>query len=191
MARRLPGQSIREEKERLLDDRFIPFYFSTAFAWMLWGWELYRTYTIRPVQPNALLCLAIVLTGVSVIVCGRLWKKFGRLNRGERGELAVAEVLDNLRGLGYGVFHDLRRDGFNIDHIVVGPGGVFAVETKFRRGHGEIEFRNGEGLFIGGLPDERESLTQARGSAKEVSQIIQDNCGRFEWVSSFCGQLES
>jgi len=30
------------------------------------------------------------------------------------------------------VYHDFLADGFNIDHIVVGPKGVFAVETKGR-----------------------------------------------------------
>jgi Nuclease-related domain len=79
-------------------------------------------------------------------------------------------------------FHDLIRDGFNIDHVVVGPAGVFAVETKFRSGHGEIEFRNGEGLFVGGFPEEKDSLKQARASAAEVNRIIKDNCNFDEWV---------
>ena len=33
---------------------------------------------------------------------------------------------------GYRVYHDFPGDKFNIDHIVVGPPGVFAVETKAR-----------------------------------------------------------
>ena len=28
------------------------------------------------------------------------------------------------------VYHDIQADQFNIDHVVVGPSGVFAVETK-------------------------------------------------------------
>jgi nuclease-like protein len=36
------------------------------------------------------------------------------------------------------VFHDVRAEGFNIDHVVIGAAGVFAVETKARpkRPHG-------------------------------------------------------
>jgi hypothetical protein len=96
--------------------------------------------------------------------------------------LRVAEVLDDLRGYGYRVTHDLTRDGFNIDHVAVGPAGVFAIETKFRSGEGEITFRNGEGLFVGGFPEEKDSLKQARGNAREVNRIIKENCDVDEWV---------
>lgn len=67
--------------------------------------------------------------------------------------------------------------------MVVGPGGVFAVETKFRSRQGEIEFRNGEGVFIDGFPEEKDSLKQARGNAREVNKLIQENCRKFEWVT--------
>ncbi len=180
--RRLPGQSLRDEKERLTDNRLIPFYFSCVFTWLLWGWEIYRARTHTPPNPSILLCLAIVVTGVTVIVLGRLFGRFQRLNRGERGELRTAEALDDLRTHGYRVVHDIVRKGFNIDHVVVGPAGVFAIETKFRSGEGEISFRNGEGLFIDGFPDERDSLKQARGNAREVNRIIKETCGFEEWV---------
>jgi hypothetical protein len=54
---------------------------------------------------------------------------------GMRGEQAVAEKLAD-RGLaaaGYIAFHDVPGDGkWNVDHVVVGPGGVFVLETKTR-----------------------------------------------------------
>jgi hypothetical protein len=54
---------------------------------------------------------------------------------GLRGEQAVAESLAD-RGVaaaGYVAFHDVPGEGeWNIDHIVVGPGGVFVLETKAR-----------------------------------------------------------
>ncbi|HEU5080508.1 MAG TPA: nuclease-related domain-containing protein [Opitutaceae bacterium] len=49
------------------------------------------------------------------------------------GERLVGEELGRLRLRGYSVFHDVPFDGSNIDHILVGPGGVFAVTTKTRR----------------------------------------------------------
>ena len=180
--RRLPGQSLRDEKERLTDNRFMPFYFAAAFLWILWGLDEWRAWTHQPPQPRIVLCLAIIATGIFVIVIGRLFQAFRRLNRGERGELRTAEVLEDLRPHGYRVVHDIARDGFNIDHVLVGPAGVFAVETKFRSGHGEITFRNGEGIFIGDFPDEKDCLKQARGNAKEVHRIIRENCGFYEYV---------
>jgi hypothetical protein len=85
--------------------------------------------------------------------------------------------LEPLRAEGFRVVHDITDTGFNIDHVVVGPPGVYAIETKFRSGSGEIEFRNGEGLFVGGREEERDSLKQARGSAYTVSQLLKEHAG--------------
>jgi hypothetical protein len=56
---------------------------------------------------------------------------------GYLGERLVAEHLDTLRHEGYRVFHDVPAEGrdkrFNLDHVVVGPNGIVAVETKTRR----------------------------------------------------------
>lgn len=67
----------------------------------------------------------------------RLWKSLAflrRLRLGHEAELAVGQELAELGGAGYRMFHDFPADSgaFNIDHIVVGPGGVFLVETKGR-----------------------------------------------------------
>jgi len=54
---------------------------------------------------------------------------------GLRGEQAVAERLTDrsLAAAGYSSFHDVPGEGdWNIDHVVVGPGGVFVLETKAR-----------------------------------------------------------
>jgi len=54
---------------------------------------------------------------------------------GLRGEQAVAERLTDrsLVAAGYLSFHDLPGEGdWNIDHVVVGPAGVFVLETKAR-----------------------------------------------------------
>ncbi|MEX2516756.1 MAG: nuclease-related domain-containing protein [Gammaproteobacteria bacterium] len=47
-------------------------------------------------------------------------------------ELAVAQELEVLKADGCHVFHDLQTDKFNLDHVVVGPGGVYCIETKSR-----------------------------------------------------------
>lgn len=180
--RRLPGQSLREEWARLVDDH-LPFYvFGPLVLWSVAFVELLHEWRHLPPMPTFWLCLAIAGTGWAVIGFLRLMPNARKLLRGERGELKMAEVLEELSGEGYRVFHDIVRDGFNIDHVVVGPGGVFAIETKFRSGRGEITFRNGEGLFIDGVLEEKDSLKQARAHAAEMNRLIQEHCGRFEWV---------
>jgi hypothetical protein len=54
------------------------------------------------------------------------------LRIGLAGEMAAGEELNRLMLDGYHVYHDFPADRFNIDHILVGPSGVFAVETKTR-----------------------------------------------------------
>ena len=59
--------------------------------------------------------------------------KLRRLTRlGYEGEINVGQELNQMMLQGYHVYHDFIADKFNIDHIVIGPAGVFAVETKAR-----------------------------------------------------------
>ena len=180
--RRRAGQSIRDEKERLFENRLLPYVFGPSFLWLIFAVEALHSWTGEPLQPRLWLCVAIAATGVAWIGFRRLFPEFRNLNRGERGELRVAEILDDLRSFGYRVFHDLPGEGYNVDHVVVGPAGVFAIETKFRSGRGEIEFRNDEGLFVGGRKEENDPLLQARRNAKDVNQIINENCRIDQWV---------
>lgn len=64
---------------------------------------------------------------------------------GYLGERAVAEQLDTLRKEGFHIFHDVPAEGrkkkFNIDHVVVGPTGVAAIEVKTRRKKKGLEGR--------------------------------------------------
>lgn len=59
-------------------------------------------------------------------------KKRRYLLQGLDGELAVGQELTELLKDGMSVFHDVQCERFNIDHVVIGSAGVFAVETKAR-----------------------------------------------------------
>ena len=53
--------------------------------------------------------------------------------RGAQGEETTGAALDALRGRGWTTFHDVRwpgRQRANIDHIAVGPSGVFVIDSK-------------------------------------------------------------
>ncbi len=51
---------------------------------------------------------------------------------GRDGEWATAQLLEPITAGGGRVLHDIQAPGFNIDHVVITPGGVFAIETKHR-----------------------------------------------------------
>jgi len=105
-----------------------------------------------------------------------------RLRLGFDGERYVAEELNQLMRQGYRVFHDFVIDWkpgcqFNIDHVLVGPEGVFVVETKTRSkkkhpvsgdkmGY-KVEF-NGEAIRFPGGQWSADAIEQAKGAAKEL-----------------------
>lgn len=64
--------------------------------------------------------------------------EYRRCRLGYLGERAVGHHLNRLAADGYRVYHDLQFEGFNIDHVLVGPSGVYSVETKtFKKGEGQ------------------------------------------------------
>lgn len=63
--------------------------------------------------------------------------EIGNRYLGYFGERVVGEHLEPLKAQGWRIFHDVpgsaNGQGFNIDHVAVGPTGVYVIETKTRR----------------------------------------------------------
>jgi hypothetical protein len=61
--------------------------------------------------------------------------------RGAVGERRTARVLAALERYGWAVLHDLAvpRSQANIDHLVIGPGGVFVIDSKQYRGRLQLD----------------------------------------------------
>jgi hypothetical protein len=87
--------------------------------------------------------LALPLTVALVVVVATGWLLRPKLTdgtvawrRGARGERATARRLRRLQRAGWTVFHDVALQGSraNLDHLLIGPGGVFLVDSKFYRG---------------------------------------------------------
>ena len=61
--------------------------------------------------------------------------------RGAAGERRTARLLAALERHGWAVLHDLAVPGSraNIDHLVIGPGGVFVIDSKQYRGRLQLD----------------------------------------------------
>lgn len=97
---------------------------------------------------------------------------------GALGEHVVARELDQLMREGYRVYHDVQFDGWNIDHVVIGPKGVFAVETKTWRKppkgsklQAKVVF-DGQGLVRPGQKSDTRAIDQARRNARSLEGWI-------------------
>lgn len=69
----------------------------------------------------------------------RLSPSLDRRLRGLEGEQRVGAVLDGMHGLGWKALHDVDTGRGNIDHVVVGPGGLVTIETKSHRGRRRVD----------------------------------------------------
>ncbi len=135
---RPPGESLRRKLDEF-DDRLLD-----GLPWLL-GLTLFLGFAVYQCLTHSW-----VAGGVSVglAVAGLIWwairfEKHANKRRdyylGFLGERAVGEELNQLLAKGWSVFHDVPFEdnpsakGFNVDHVVVGVGGLFAIETKARR----------------------------------------------------------
>jgi hypothetical protein len=61
--------------------------------------------------------------------------------RGAAGERRTARLLDALERHGWAILHDLAVPGSraNIDHLAIGPGGVFVIDSKQYRGRLQLD----------------------------------------------------
>lgn len=62
-----------------------------------------------------------------------------RYLQGARGEEKVAAVIDELADEGWLALHDVSFGRGNIDHILIGPAGLFTIETKSHRGRWQAD----------------------------------------------------
>jgi len=96
--------------------------------------------------------------------------------RGLLGEQAVGQQLNQLMHEGYHVFHDFSFGTENVDHVLVGPGGIFSIETKYKRkdrraDDGQKVFFNGKRLRFGAY-ETSAPLDQARHQSKRLLKIV-------------------
>jgi hypothetical protein len=79
------------------------------------------------------IAISVLCTALFGFRLHRVLSKRENYQLGFDGERFVGEELNRLYAHGFEVYQDVPFDGFNIDHVLVGSGGVFSVETKTRR----------------------------------------------------------
>jgi hypothetical protein len=176
---RTPAYGLQEKIDQLADD--ISYHFSLLMIVPLWAyaWYLYvRTYGTAksPLVVGAgLAAFGLVLVTRSVVKLLELVQERQKYREARDGELATAQLLEPVLAGGGRIFHDVQAEGFNIDHVVVAPGGVFAVETKHRlkptnavrNEAGKVRF-DGRALHFPGWVETR-PVIQARDQAAWLS----------------------
>lgn len=175
---RQAGQSLEEEIERVRDGigeniTMAGALFSALAIEVIQWWVGGR---IPVIVWITLMTLPIVFFAWKAFRLRRIWRQ---LRLGRAGEKMLGHQLDELRASGFKVLHDLRGHGFNVDHVLIGPKGVFAVETKTWRipAGGRVIVEN-DSVRVGKYLPDRDVMGQARGEARWLSKLIKEQTGR-------------
>ena len=165
---RQPGQSLDEARRNLISAKLDPWAAVAAMMVILAGLEWWRSIKQIPFSPVLFSLAALVTVAILALRIVSLRPKLKALRQGSDGEKAVGEFLERLRGNGYQVFHDIIAKGFNIDHVLIGPTGIYALETKTLSKpigrDARITFDAGR-VLKGGIELDRNPATQARAQA--------------------------
>lgn len=140
-------------------------------------------------QPHSYMLISVAALGLaatawlikSAFQAFALQKEMRNCQFGLRGEQAVAEALANgaVAAAGYVSFHDVPGEGdWNIDHVVVGPGGIFVLETKTRSRRKPTYDQPDHEVWFDGQTlrfpwcEDRKSVVQVERNAGWVRQFI-------------------
>ena len=190
---RQAGESLRKQIDHVLNDEMQDLliqggmiFAAILFAWLIHLVPGYNLFTLG--------VLTVIGIGYIVRVFYRLFKlrnQLRNLRKGELGERLVEEQLDEIRKAGFDVFHDFilkdEHSTENIDHIIVGPSGVFTLETKNWSARGvpqddRIVF-DGKVLKIGRYQQEEKVLKQPLRQAAKLQALLQPEIQEKLWVS--------
>jgi hypothetical protein len=124
---RSPGESLQKKRNEL-NEKLMGLCLVAAMLPVLGA-----TAVPNPTYPVSL-AIILTLAAVGLIPVFKTLKVWRAYDLGLSGERAVGEELNQLMLEGYHVFHDYPAGpNWNIDHIVIGRSGVYAIETKTRR----------------------------------------------------------
>lgn len=180
-----PGDLLKNSVDEFFD-RHIGVYivlFFVLFLFVVLEWL--RWYSQNPPSPVGV----TILTTPIILFC--VYKIFSGIRKGKkmvmgwRGEKAVGQFLERFRAGGAQVFHDIQCDGFNLDHVLIHPAGIYVIETKTMskptKGRAELEF-TGTQILRGGRPIKGDAVTQASSAAKWLRDELLESTGRVFYV---------
>jgi len=189
---RNPGESLSEKINDLSFD--FAMYFPLAAITPIYAYAVYLHIGAERQQPPSLIIVVPLFIFAALTTAGFLIKLIRTMSElhkyrlGYAGEVAVGGALNQLMLQGYRVFHDIQGDKkFNVDHLLIGPSGVFAVETKtktkMKKINGKQVFKavyDGKALYFPDRPNQphQSFLQQSIRNAKWVSKWLTEATGR-------------
>lgn len=135
----------------------------------------------------AAIIFGLCAAACTIVALRKLFQIRGH-RRGLLGEQAVAEELQRLISCSYKIFHDIPCENgsakWNIDHVAVGPAGVFAIETKYRTkkpgkdgGQDHTATFDGNRIEFASGEYDSKAVGQARNNANDLAKMLSGATG--------------
>lgn len=127
---RVAGQSLDHEIQDVTYDHVFAPLMMALMAVLLAALEWWRYFNDLKPNPVAYSIAAVLACVYAAVKIYRNRGRLQRLKQGRDGERAVAEHLEWFRAHDFVVMHDVPNGDANVDHVLIGPQGVFSIETK-------------------------------------------------------------
>ena len=131
--------------------------------------------------------IAGATTGMAMWIWDDPPEYIARWKRGADGERRTEKALRSLTAVTWNAFHDRQGKRGNLDHVVVGPGGVFLLDSKNLSGTVTVGDR---GLTTEFADADRDAFTYTRlgnamrGAAVRLKEDLEDQTKLTLWVQA-------
>ncbi len=136
--------------------------------WPLMAWIFMSGFALAVILMTGFLASGLFMLAMAamlVVWCARQGlRKVESFFKGAKGEERIAAILEELPENCW-VFHDYQAGSDHIDHVVVSPGGIYSVETKFWNGKVTID---DDCILVDGKLPTRSPVSQAQRERNEL-----------------------
>ncbi len=133
------GHTLQKQINDLQIDLFSQLFVTPLLMMMMALFMMLQSYLLhQKISGVVMSFVGVMLLGLFIHGMTKSYKMMKRLQHLKLGyfcELAVGQELEQIvrpQQSPYRVYHDIPFDGFNIDHLIISPNGVFVIETKGR-----------------------------------------------------------
>lgn len=119
----------------------------------------------------------LLLYGAIGLLTAIIFREISNFTKGAEGEQKVYRMLNKLPDGYYHFWDFVNNKKGNIDMVVIGPTGVFAIEVKNCK-RGKLSFQNNL-LYKDGYPFEKDYLSQTYAESKNLQEFINKSTGIF------------
>lgn len=175
------GDSVQYELEELLLNDILAVGLAAVLAGVFAAYEWARYFLATPPQPWPVTILAVGVALFAVYRFRQAGRRVAALKLGRDGEKVVAQYLEASRPPDWRLFNDIPGDGFNVDHVLIAPQGVFAIETKTISkpiGRQASVVYDGVTVSVDGHRPDRDPIPQARAERDWVRNALLETTGR-------------